>query len=378
MKHNVTEKNISTKKVKVLHTAALLSPSSGMVSQMIWEQEAAISLGIDWQVKMYSPLNAENIASVSYCDSTVDKLKIKTRLEKLKAWFKLRKNYHEWLLEQQDKVDIFLLRYYVHDPYQLMFLKHCKKPVYFVHHTLEEPELKLPGGISGWIRSKLESTLGKPTISLGCGIIGVTQEILDYEKARSLSLDKASYVYPNGIMYKPLDLQDERSASTPELLFVANFAPWHGLDLLLKGLILNKENFVLHLVGNIPNELRAFTEDKRIIVHGRLSHDEIIKLSRKCWIGLSSFALERNKMKQACPLKVREYLMLGLPVYGNYQDIFPKEAIYFKKGNESIVEILKFAHTSRNLSKSEIASMAKDQIDKKELLRNLYAWLIKD
>ncbi|MEK5745027.1 glycosyltransferase family 1 protein, partial [Acinetobacter variabilis] len=92
---------------------------------------------------------------------------------------------------------------------------------------------KLPGGFSGWLRSQLESQLGKPTISTAKGIIGVTQEILNYEKLRSSSFDKASFIYPNGIIYKTLDLLDKRNEKIPELLFVANFAPWHGLDLLL-------------------------------------------------------------------------------------------------------------------------------------------------
>ncbi|MCK4078406.1 glycosyltransferase family 4 protein [Acinetobacter radioresistens] len=371
-------KDLSKKNIKVLHTAALLSPPSGIISQMTWEQDAALNLDIEWRVQMYCPLNSENISSVSFFDKNIDRLSIKTPLDKLIAWFKLRRNYHEWLLNQQDDIDIFVLRYYVHDPFQLRFLKRCKKPVYLVHHTLEEPELKLPGGFSGWLRSQLESQLGKPTISTAKGIIGVTQEILNYEKLRSSSFDKASFIYPNGIIYKTLDLLDKRNEKIPELLFVANFAPWHGLDLLLNELTKSNEKFILHLVGNLTSDLQVLAQDKRVIVHGRLNHEEIIELSQRCWIGLSSFALQRNKMKEACPLKVREYLMLGLPVYGNYKDIFPKESVFFKEGDENIDEILRFAYDSRNLNKREVALMAKDQIDKEVLLSKLCNWLLKE
>ncbi len=362
-------------KLRVLHSAALLRPPSGICTQMDWEQEAAHALGLEWQVKMFCPMHSKGAFKVMHFDSSINAENLNTRLKKLLAWGQLRKNYHNWLLNQQDKVDIFLLRYYVHDPFQLAFVKRCKKPVYFVHHTLEVPELALPEGIAGWIRSSLETFIGNPTIAKASGIIGMTQEIVDYELTRAGVPGKPSYVYPNGIIFNEQKLIDRRSEDIPEFLFVANFAPWHGLDRRLTTIAKSKEKFLLHLVGEIPKESLLLVQDSRIRIYGALTHEEIVILSQQCWIGLASFALDRKKMKQACPLKTREYLMLGLPVYGDYQDVFQKNTPYFRTGSENIEGILKFAKETRVIEKENISKLAQLSIDKKYLLAELFNFI---
>lgn len=364
-------------KLRVSHTAALLSPPSGILAQMDWEQDAAIALGLDWQVRMYCPTNSRNTTAVLHYDRAIDAKQLQSPSSKLLAWIKLRRNYYHWLLPQQDRFDVFLLRYYVHDPFQLAFVRRCKKPVYFVHHTLEVPELALPGGVTGLVRANLEALLGRPTIAAAAGLIGVTQEIVNYELNRSDCPNKPAYVYPNGIIFKELQLEDRRSPDVPELLFVANFAPWHGLDLLLRNVAQSKAQFVLHLVGKIPDEQLVFTKDPRIKVHGHLNQHQIQNLSARCWIGLSSFALYRKKMKQACPLKVREYLMLGLPVYGDHADVFPETVRFYKKGNGTLTSILNFARNTRKIEKVFIARESDPFINKITLLRSLYFKLSK-
>lgn len=358
---------------RVLHSAALLSPPSGILHQMNWEQEAAINLGIDWQVRMYCPKNSCENANVLVHDTNVDSKKIRSPLSKIVAWFRLRRNYHRWLLQQQNNIDIFLLRYYVHDPYQLTFLHLCKKPVYLVHHTLEVPELSLAGGVSGQVRSKLENLLARFAIPRAEGVIGVTNEIVNYELERSGTKKRKNHVYPNGIAWQDFDIMDNRTITIPELLFVANFAPWHGLDILLEKLRASNEQVILHLVGDVPHELIKLTDDSRIIVHGKLTQEQIKNLSQRCWIGLASFGLFRKKMKEACPLKVRQYWMLGLPVVGDYQEISKEGTFFYKKTNASIEEIVKYAKEMRNYAKSEVSQEMRPCIDKVNLLSKLYS-----
>lgn len=362
---------------RVLHSAALLSPPSGILNQMRWEQEAADALGLPWTAKIYCPLQSINQTDIAQFDQKISTTKIKSSFKKTLAWFQLRTNYYHWLLSQQNDFDVILLRYYVHDPFQLWFLKRCKKPVYFVHHTLEVPELALPRNFGSFLRSNLDALIAPVTLRHSDGIIGVTQEIIEYEVNRSNFKKKSTHVYPNGIIFRDLSITDRRKNEVPELLFVANFAPWHGLDILLESIKESDLNFVLHLVGNVPCNLSDLTLDPRIKLHGQLNHNQISLLSEQCWIGLSSFALSRNKMRQACPLKVREYLMLGLPVYGDYQDIFPENCSFFKQGGSDLSAILIFANYTRNLEKSQIAAMAKNFINKSTLLKNLYYFLAK-
>lgn len=363
------EKN--KRSLSVLHSAALLRPSSGMCTQMAWEQEAAEALGIEWIVKMYCPKNSPGDFGVMHIDKNVDYKLLNNSLSKLFGWIRLRYNYHKWLLQQQNTIDVFLLRYYVHDPFQYWFAKRSRKPIYFVHHTLEVPELELAGGIFGWFRSFIEIFIGKKTLRLATGIIGVTKEIVDYELMRANIQEKQSYVYPNGIIYNDNFIKDRRG-ETPEFLFVANFSPWHGLDRLLTAVEKSEENFVLHLVGKVPCELKHKLNDSRIKLHGHLGEKQIAELSEQCWIGLASFALDRKKMKQACPLKSREYLMLGLPVYGDFQDIFPVDFKYYKKDDEKISSILDFCREVRGYNKLDISINSYSLIDKKMLLEDIY------
>ena len=364
--------------LRVLHSAALLSPPSGIVTQMQWEQDAAQALSVAWRVTMYCPKGSANSAAVSVYDSDIEAQSLQNPWRKLLAWVQLRYRYHQWLLTQQEAVDVFILRHYVHDPFQYAFIKRCKKPVYLVHHTLEVPELALPGGVIGFVRSHLERWLGGINIRAAKGTIGVTQEIIDAALMRAHAQDKSQHLYPNGIVFKESAHIDRRDATVPELLFVANFAPWHGLDVLLKEVAKNQEHFVLHLVGTIPSDLEVLLQDPRIRVHGKLNHAQISQLSQQCWVGLSSFALARKQMRQACPLKAREYWMLGLPVYGDYEEALLAPTPYYRQGTESIAAILHFAHDMRGVSKEEVSYAMRPHIDKSVLLLKLYQDLCLD
>jgi glycosyltransferase involved in cell wall biosynthesis len=364
----------SKSNVKIIHCAGLLAPSTGMLNQMRWEFDEAIALGISWHVRMYCPLNSTSASQITHFDSFLDSNKIGNKLIKLLAWIALRWRYNQWLLSLQNEFDIFVLRYYVHDPFQLWFIFRSKKPVFFVHHTLEIPELAMPKTLASVFRSILEAFFGKLSLPFAKGIIGVTDEIVQYEIKRANLKNKPCYIYPNGIRYENINLVDQRDEYVPELLFVANFAPWHGLDLLFESIRRNAENFKLHIVGEIPKSLISIAHsDARIVLHGKLSHYQIIELSQCCWLGLSSFALWRNKMTQACPLKVREYLMNGLSVYGDYNDVFPKEFLFYKKGPADIAFIIDYARKIRIFSKEDVSDASRKLIEKKSLLSLLHS-----
>lgn len=361
---------------RVLHSAALLRPPSGILNQMQWEQEAAQTLGIPWTTVMYCPDNATSPNKITHFDHNINSQPATSPFKKLRHWIQLRRNYHQWLRSQVNNYDIFLLRYYVHDPYQWNFVKNFPKPVYFVHHTLEVPELAMPKTIGSFIRAGLDAWIGKYTLSHAAGLIGVTEEILEYEKKRTSKEIKKTITYPNGVNYHGFHtkLIDKRTTETPEILFVASgFADWHGLDLLVEAVKKSEQNFVLHVVGSISLSIQNnIASDSRIIPYGILSHSQIVEISKKCWVGLSSFALHRNNMKQACTLKVREYLMMGLPVYCSYQDIFPESFPYFRNDACDMRKILDFAALMRNVEKFTISEKSKPHIDKKLILKKIY------
>jgi glycosyltransferase involved in cell wall biosynthesis len=335
---------------------------------MCWEQKAARVLGKNLKVSIFCPKN-------TYPDSDIivfSKNSIATNLfQKFYNWFYLRKEFYNWLLMESKNYDIILLRYSVHDPFLLDFLNKVKIPVYLVHHTLELPELDSLG-FFGKFRCKLDKLIGNHCISKSSGLIGVTKEIIGFEQSRIENKKKNVLIYPNGIFLEQKKLNDHK-LDVPEFLFVASyFFDWHGLDLLLSNLKNTDKNFVLHVVGEVQNkDIELAYNDERVIFHGKLVSSEINNLAKSCWVGLSSFALYRKGMQEACTLKVREYLSLGLPVYSGHQDVFPDEFIFYKKGLPNFDSILEFGNHVKNFSKQQVLDCAESYISKVELLDNL-------
>jgi len=365
--------------MKILHTASMLRPPSGILKQMEWEQTAANDIGLDWDVRLFCPPESTPNNKIIKYSKKVTHRTNKRSHQAIIDWIQLRREYHSWLMEESHKYDLLLMRYYVHDPFQLAFLRKVNKPVYLVHHSLEVPELALPNNLRSYFRSNLDALLGRASIKNADGIIGVTEEIVQYEKQRSGEPSKKSYIYPNGVSFVVPEIADRR-AHIPEILFICGyFVPWQGLDLLLDIMRASDHNFVLHLVGELSgSDMQRAKQDSRVVTHGLLSQTDILKISERCWIGLSSLALERKRMLQACALKVRECLMMGLPVYATYNEPFPAQFPYYKKGNLNLDCIINFAHSMRDHSKLDISTLSRKYIDKKYLLSQLASSLRAD
>lgn len=144
------------------------------------------------------------------------------------------------------------------------------------------------------------------------GFIGVTNEI----SAQFARYMKPSITVTNGIKLDALKRSEKIPSSSINIIFVGSPGlPWHGVDK-YKKMALLFPNINFHLVGpviegvNIPN----------LICHGYLEHDKLYELYTKMDIGIGSLALHRNKMEEACPLKVREYGYHGLPIIIAYFD----------------------------------------------------------
>lgn len=356
--------------MRVLHSALLRYPSAGILKQMSWEKEAAQGLGLNWDVKVSCPQGSTSESSIVRFSKPITSNR--SKLAQVRDWFGVRIEYYLWLKVFESEVDIFILRYSPYDPIQFAFSILCKKPVFLIHHTLEVPELTSSHRPLSKIRVVAERIIGKYSIRNSAAIIGVTQEIIDYEKKRIEQPEKPSILYPNGVMFNGPTASDKRG-HIPELLFVSSyFESWHGLDLLFSNMQEHNKEFLLHVVGELSLGDRVLGEkDERIILHGRKSHDEIRLIADSCWLGLSSFALFRKDMKEACTLKVREYLMMGLPVYAGHKDTFPEDFEFYRNSELSIINILHFAVAMRGTSRELVACAAKPYIDKVEMVRSL-------
>lgn len=364
--------------MRVLHCAYFQQLEVGVLQQMTWEQDAAHMLSLRWDSRIYCAGIKEHknpvvISGLNRC--VVDGNKVVSRIL---SWIRLKIDYVGWVAHYAENYDVVLLRYTLYDPYQRYLIRRLRKngkTVYLVHHTKEVSELLSGGTIVGLAKSLVEFLLAPLTLRMANGIIAVTREIHEYETRRA-RIVQSPLIYPNGIIVDGFDSVEK--ASGAGILFVASrFHPWHGLDVVLAAFERSSSAVVLHLVGELSEDDAARAgRDHRIIMHGKLNRDEIKAVARRCSIALSSFALERNNMSEACPLKVREYLAMGMPVYSGHNDIFPVDFPYYRKGAPDLDEMLEFTKSVSNITPDMVREAATPYIDKKALLQELYKRLV--
>ena len=68
---------------------------------------------------------------------------------------------------------------------------------------------------------------------------------------------------------------------------------------------------------------------------------------------------------------IREYLMLGLPVYAGYHDVFPPSFRYFRAGQVELSSIVEYAAEVREVARDAVSEAARPYIDKDVLLSRL-------
>lgn len=355
------------RRLKVLHTAVSMNPSVGVSRQMEWEQRAADVLDLPWDTSLHTQKIVQS--PVVVCHDGLPQ-------GALRRYFALRKAYYQWLEHTATQYDLVLLRHSVHDVFEARLAGQIGRKLITVHHTLEMPELRSASNVFGPLRAVLEHYIGRSSLHACGGIVAVTEEILRFERSRLAvePIEKPGLVYPNGIVCSPECPVDNRGKH-PELLFVAaSFSNWHGLDLLLDAMERDSAHCSLHLVGSLPDALaRRCCDDARIQIHGPLGTNELTGVMRSAWCGISSFALYRQGMSDACTLKVREYLDGGLPVYAGHRDAgLPESFPYFRNGPVDLAEILSFAFASRSASRAVVKAAAAPFISKVSLLSRLY------
>jgi len=118
------------------------------------------------------------------------------------------------------------------------------------------------------------------------------------------------------------------------LVFMGNTGtPWHGLGRVgdLATLFPEHEFVVIGCTkaDYLPYaNTRGVPENLRLL--GMMTQRDYQPYLQTASVAVGTLGLYEKKMDEACPLKVREYLALGLPVIGGYQDTdIPPTADYF-------------------------------------------------
>lgn len=147
------------------------------------------------------------------------------------------------------------------------------------------------------------------------GFVAVSGEIAQHY-ARD---GKAVTVVANGFPVTRCEPRPPPSNQRPQLVFVGSPGQaWHGLDKIVR-LAARLPDWDFHIAGPEASEISSM-DQPNIRAHGYLSQAQLTDLYRHMDIGIGTLALHRNRMEEASPLKVREYVAHGLPVIAGYHD----------------------------------------------------------
>jgi glycosyltransferase involved in cell wall biosynthesis len=299
------------------------------------------------------------------------------------------RTFYAWivLLRLSPHYDVILCRHMAFDLFALVFSWFVRNRA-SVHHAKEIEELLLiRPGLPGRLASWLERLTGRVSARTAAAIIGVTEDIRQYE-LDVRQVDKPSYVYPNGIFFPDFHpVPDHRSASVVNAVFICEtFAAWHGLDLLIDAANAYRpanqdEKLKIHLIGSLTDtqveQIRSTNKvNDFFVAHGSLQAKDYEPIMSICDIGIGSLALTRKGLQEAATLKVREYLAIGLPVFSGHKDVaIPDDFEYYVNEDCSIDKILIFGLKSKSVSRQVVRNLSRPYIDKAAILQSTMNWL---
>jgi glycosyltransferase involved in cell wall biosynthesis len=229
-----------------------------------------------------------------------------------------------WEAVQQHAPDLVYMRYPLYDAHVLRLLRDCP-PVVFEIQTKFDLELPPTAAVQ-------ERRWAARVLPEAAGLVAVTPEILAYEQVRA-GWDIPGHVMPNGadpdtIPFTAPQLAGDRV----DLVCVASFYPWHGIDRLIAGFAAEPDvtDVHLHLVGDgiALAGLRALAQDlgvaDRVHLVGRQPVSALDPWYARAHAAIGSLAPHRVGLRELAALKHREYALRGLPmVLGGGDADFP-------------------------------------------------------
>jgi peptidoglycan/xylan/chitin deacetylase (PgdA/CDA1 family) len=166
--------------------------------------------------------------------------------------------------------------------------------------------------LSGRILGRLYHELTRGlTLRAASGIVCVTHELA--RLPRLTRYGKPIIVIANGAESAEIEpLPPARSARPAAAMLIGYQGPWTGVD---KAIALARAlpELDLHLIGGDVSPGRQILPPN-VLLHGSLSRGAYREVLAGADFGVGPLALHRIGMAEASPLKLREYLLHGLPV----------------------------------------------------------------
>lgn len=176
------------------------------------------------------------------------------------------------------------------------------------------------------------------TFGPAAGVIAPTREL-----TRIFPLKKSQFttVISNSVDFDSVEILPPPKNDKPVLTLVGSPGMnWHGMDKLIRFAQANPDIFV-NIVGYTANDV-DLPIPANVTMHGYLSYGQIRDVLAKTDVACGTLALHRKNMQEACPLKVREAVLYGLPLLLAYHDT--------DLSNLNLPTVLQIPNTEDNLT----------------------------
>ncbi len=219
--------------------------------------------------------------------------------------------------------DVVYMRYPLYDEHVLQFVREAP-PVVFEIQTKFDRELP-PA------QAEQERAWARTILPHAAGLVAVTPELVRYEQAR------AGWEIPTHLMSNGADpntiafATPALPASHTDLLCVASFYAWHGVDRIICGMAAELDvDLRLTLVGDGPAlpAIAKLASDlgvaSRVHLAGLVAPDALTPWFSRTHLAVGVLAPHRKGLSELSALKHREYALRGVPFVAAGHDIdFP-------------------------------------------------------
>jgi len=269
-----------------------------------------------------------------------------------KSWY----NYLSEYLKNCQMNDIIYLRMPFPTLYCYQFF--CRKRKFKIileHQSIEYLEYL---GKRNIIYPIFDIIFGSKIRSMADGMVGVTSQIMEYQKRRLNNGFIPGIVIGNGINPENVPMRTPPSYDGSEIhvLIASNINRSYGIDRFIRGMAQSSRKIILHIAGTGP-ELTALKKlvvshklEERVIFYGWVTGKDYDELFNKCHIGISALGAHRWGLVEASTLKDRDYCARGMPFIGSHHDPdFPNDFPYklLINSGETLLEIkrvIEFTH----------------------------------
>lgn len=215
-------------------------------------------------------------------------------------------------------------------------------------------------GRTGWLYNEVNRIA---TLGAAAGLVCVTNELA---RSRSFAWYRKPTIVigngadPDGVAVAP-PADNERPAA---VMLVGAMAPWTGVDKAI-ALAAAVPELDVHVIGpGVAADGAGLPPNVRL--HGALTPAQYGRVLARADFGIGPLALHRKGMSEASPLKVREYLLHGLPVLTAHEDTdFPGDDPWF---------VLRLPNTEDNVAsglaavRAWVASVRGRRVPREEVL----------